>query len=347
MSLVVATEPSSLEAVDAQCATVEAWAAECGSVPELRDALNKMAAIDEYLSRTARDGRARSAATMRYLEARIGTLLGAPQPGTRTDLSVATDGLDGLSRHQRNEFRQMASNPDVVNEVIAASTDNDPPSRRKVIAAIKEKNDMERSALIAKLGAWPFDAPTTASIPHLANPERCLLIAKAYEAGFSHREIADAVGIEASAVGGDVRLAARIAAGEITEAEVAATTRSLSSTRVAVDARVEKAKTLAASGHTSRQISAAIGIVAESFTSFKARHGINVPADNGIARSRRIDPNRVVNEIALSLEAAVMTLDLIDIADLDPTQIDHWATSISNSLKPLNRLCKQLKEMTQ
>lgn len=49
MSLVVAAEPTSLVAVEDQCAAIEAWAEACTSIAELRDAGNKLSAIDKYL----------------------------------------------------------------------------------------------------------------------------------------------------------------------------------------------------------------------------------------------------------------------------------------------------------
>ena len=68
---------------------------------------------------------------MRHLEMRIGELLGPPTPGERTDInpSVATD---RLSKDERHDFSQMAAHPEVVEEVIAESTDDEPASRRKV-----------------------------------------------------------------------------------------------------------------------------------------------------------------------------------------------------------------------
>lgn len=134
----ISTQPTSLVAVEDQCARIEAWAETCDSVPALRDAGNKLAAIDEYLRLTSTEGRAIVAATRRRLEAWIGDLLPDPVPGERTDLSSATDRLDdGLTKDQRSEFRSMAAHRDVVEDVIAASTDEVPASRRKVTDAIK------------------------------------------------------------------------------------------------------------------------------------------------------------------------------------------------------------------
>jgi hypothetical protein len=46
---------------------------------------------------------------------------------------------DGLHRQQLADFRLMAAHPDIVEEVIANSTDKAPASRRKVVAAIKQR----------------------------------------------------------------------------------------------------------------------------------------------------------------------------------------------------------------
>lgn len=140
----VEDEPSSLVAVSDQCEAIERWAATETSVGALRDASNKLAAIDEYLTRTSTEGRARVAAAMRRLEVRIGELLGPTTPGERHDRepSAATE---GLSRHQRHEFRRMAEAQDAVEDVIAKSTDDEPASRRKVMDAIKGAKPRRRA----------------------------------------------------------------------------------------------------------------------------------------------------------------------------------------------------------
>lgn len=131
-------EPNSLVEVDDTCSAIERWAQSCDSVPELQDANNKLAAINEYLDRTSTEGRARVALAMRRLEARIGALLPSEQ-GRRTDQLPDRDQEVDLNDRQKSEFRQMAANPDVVEQVAAASTDEEPASRRKVMRAIKDK----------------------------------------------------------------------------------------------------------------------------------------------------------------------------------------------------------------
>ena len=73
------------------------------------------------------------ASAQRLLETRIGVLLG---PSTTGAHSSASEGPD-LTPNERSLFRKMADNPDVVDDVIEGSTDEEPASRRKVLAAIK------------------------------------------------------------------------------------------------------------------------------------------------------------------------------------------------------------------
>lgn len=163
MSDLAIHEPAGVVAVHDQCDAIERWAAECQSVPELRDAGNRLAAIDEYLQRTSTEGRSRVAAAMRRLEVRIGELLGPAQVGGGNHgnqhdprPSVATK---GLSPDQRHDFREMAANPEVVEKVIEDSTDDEPASRRKVQEAIARSAPAKRRASLvdtARNAGWEF-----------------------------------------------------------------------------------------------------------------------------------------------------------------------------------------------
>ncbi len=142
---VVAYDQNKGLAVYEQCETIERWAAECDSVPELRDAGNKLAAIDEYLSKTSTEGRARVAAAQRRLEVRVGVLLGPAEVGRPVRENVDRDRHSDVSRDQRADFRRMAEHPDIVDEVIAKSTDEEPASRRKVTDAIRKRSIIQSS----------------------------------------------------------------------------------------------------------------------------------------------------------------------------------------------------------
>lgn len=120
--------------------------------------------------------------------------------------------------------------------------------------------------------------------------------------------------------------------------------------RAAVEARVAKACEMAADGYTSRQIAEAIGIAPDSFTHFRKRHGVVVPADAIVGKTHRHDSDRMVSESVATLEGVAMTLDLVGHpadAGIDPAKLDGWVTSLTASLKFLTTFSKQLKEMTQ
>jgi len=116
---------------------VERWAQTCDSVSELREASNRLAAVDEYLNRTSVEGRGRLAMALRRLEVRIGEVLGKPSmagPG-RGKPSVTTE---GFSKDQRHDFREMAQHADLVESLVETSTDANPLSRRQVLQAIAD-----------------------------------------------------------------------------------------------------------------------------------------------------------------------------------------------------------------
>lgn len=131
---------------------IVAWAEQTDDVAEVRESASKWAAITEYVRRTSKEGIADAEAVLRRLEVRVGQLLGPPQPGKRTDLSVTTDGSDEVNRQTRTDLRDMAEHADIVEQVIAESNDESPPSRRKVIAAIRDhKQRHVESAMDAEL----------------------------------------------------------------------------------------------------------------------------------------------------------------------------------------------------
>jgi len=181
VSLVVATEPTSLIAVEDQCARIEAWAETCDNVAELRDAMNKCSAISEYLRLTSTEGCARVEAAKRRLEVRIGLLLGPPRRPEETGRGTQRrDSEIEIPDHQHSSFRAMAADPETVEAVIAGSTDAAPPSRKKVMGAIKSKREED---VLRKLGRAAVEAR----------------VAKATEmaaAGYTSRQIAEAIGVD-------------------------------------------------------------------------------------------------------------------------------------------------------
>lgn len=112
-----------------------------------------------------------------------------------------------------------------------------------------------------------------------------------------------------------------------------------------IDARVARAREMAAQGYTSRQIAADIGFASvNSFGNFRTKHGIDVPADKVTGRSRHHDSNRIVGETVSTLEGLVMGIGLADVSELDPEQIDGWVDSFTDSIKALTKFRNQMKE---
>lgn len=115
------------------CTSVEEWAEAAEDIGALRDAGHKLDALAQYLAATTTEGTNRMRAAKLRLEARVGILLGEAELGRpRNGKSVTTD----ISRHERSDFRQMAANPEAVEAAIAEGTDEEPVSRRKVMAKI-------------------------------------------------------------------------------------------------------------------------------------------------------------------------------------------------------------------
>lgn len=126
------------------CQQIETWATDTTDIGELHEAKAKLSAIDSYIAQTSIEGRSTVSATIRRLEVRIGEVIGAGSRGgdrgnqhtggksTATDLP--------LSKDERSDFRNMAANADVVEDVIADSTDEQPASRRKVLDEIRHRN---------------------------------------------------------------------------------------------------------------------------------------------------------------------------------------------------------------
>lgn len=64
-----------------------------------------------------------------------------------------------------------------------------------------------------------------------------------------------------------------------------------------------------------------------------------------LRKTRHHDSNRIVNETVLSLEGLVLGCNLIDFDALNREQVPAWVSSLSESLRSLNRIHRQLKEL--
>jgi hypothetical protein len=100
----------------------------------------------------------------------------------------------------------------------------------------------------------------------------------------------------------------------------------------------------AAAGMTSRQIAGRLGVDARQVRGIAREHGIVIPADVVVGRTRRPDANRIVRHTTHALEGLAMSVALADPADLDPAQVAEWAASQARSIRVLTRFLAQMRK---
>ena len=115
----------------------------------------------------------------------------------------------------------------------------------------------------------------------------------------------------------------------------------------AAQARRKLIGDLAGRGMSSRQIAGQLGIGDHRVRAVAREHGIPIPADAVIGRTRRLDSSRIVRQTVHALEGLVMGVDLADPTELDPAEAAAWAASITRSTRALSRFAHQIKEAFQ
>lgn len=108
--------------------------------------------------------------------------------------------------------------------------------------------------------------------------------------------------------------------------------------------RIEQMRELAGSGHRASQIAANLGMSVGSVRSLASEQNIQLP--DRLLRERRPDPNRIVRATVEAAENSVAGLELLDgVLDLlDHTELASWTASLSESIRTLSRLLRQLKQ---
>jgi hypothetical protein len=133
-------QPSAGVDVFGICQAIEAQLAEVSDVTTLKDVAARLGAIDQYIAATSTQGRAQVQATIRRITQRVGEVLGAAHNGgDRRSDQFTREVTDSLTPNERMIARRFAEHPDVVDDVIANSDDDAPPSQAKVLEAIAAK----------------------------------------------------------------------------------------------------------------------------------------------------------------------------------------------------------------
>lgn len=113
------------------------------------------------------------------------------------------------------------------------------------------------------------------------------------------------------------------------------------------DDRADLIQELANQGYSSRQMPAKVGVTEERVRQIARDYGIDIPADKHIARTKRMDSNRIASETVIALDALAMGVELIDYAALDLSQAGQWADSLAHSFRALNRFKEHIRKATQ
>lgn len=115
---------------------------------------------------------------------------------------------------------------------------------------------------------------------------------------------------------------------------------------VARDQRASLIVKLADEGYSTRQMPAKLGISEQAIRQIVRDYDIDVPADAAMRRTKRANSTAVVEQTVTALEGLVMGVGLIDYDALDLTQASHWTESLTESLRVLSRMNKNLKELS-
>jgi hypothetical protein len=111
--------------------------------------------------------------------------------------------------------------------------------------------------------------------------------------------------------------------------------------------RLELIRGWAAQGCSSRQMADLLGKRDDAVRQLAREHGIEIPADQVVGRTRRLDSNRIVRETVHALEGLAMGAGLVTSGELDMAEIPAWTSSLTDSIRALNRLVKTMKEITR
>lgn len=101
----------------------------------------------------------------------------------------------------------------------------------------------------------------------------------------------------------------------------------------------------AGQGFTSHQIGEQLGILDDTIRRLAREGGVTIGADDSVRRTRRHDSTRITRETVHALEGLAMGTELVAVSDVSPAEAKDWATSLTASLRILNRFARQIKEI--
>ena len=133
----------------------------------------------------------------------------------------------------------------------------------------------------------------------------------------------------------------------LTRANVIRKVRGIKNGETPADRR-RKIAELAEQGWTSRQIGKQVGIGDDRVRLVAREHGIDIPADRLVGKTRRIDAERIIRETVNSLEGLCLGVELLEpehFEQLDPGEARRWSESLARSGRIINQLRKELEHV--
>lgn len=113
------------------------------------------------------------------------------------------------------------------------------------------------------------------------------------------------------------------------------------------DAKADVISDLAAEGYSSRQMVDRLGVSESRVREIARAYDIEIPADAVIGKQvKRMDHTAAVESAVTELENWAGSLKYIDLTQVDFSEADEWAASLTDSLTELRRFIKQIKETT-
>jgi hypothetical protein len=109
--------------------------------------------------------------------------------------------------------------------------------------------------------------------------------------------------------------------------------------------RAKEIADLAVAGATSPQIARQLGLREERVRDIAAACGLVIPGDQVTNKTRRLDPNHVMEQTVTEISESVdTTIGLLQgrWSDLDPERIEQWRDSLEAAIRSVNRLIKEL-----
>jgi hypothetical protein len=110
--------------------------------------------------------------------------------------------------------------------------------------------------------------------------------------------------------------------------------------------RRARIRELAAAGHDSSQIAAAVGITLGSCRNILKAEHIDCPGDKAHGRARRHDPVRIIQHIVMDAENLLVSADLIDYAQLSvpSARLAEWIATLEAARDSLGSFIRKLKK---